>query len=185
MTVQSVRSVPTIVHRGKFNEVKAGLFSDKPLRSVLLLPVNAYIKNDGRAVMAKGCALVARERFRGIDLNWGMELELQGRKRGNYGMLKTEARGNYPAIIWNKRDVTVVAFPTQWHFIEQADLSLIERSLGVIVTMADYFKWSNVYLPEIGCGAGRRNYREEIKPLLMDYLDDRFTVCHLTNEEFW
>ena len=170
------------IKQEKFNEIKSGLFSDKPLGAILLLPVNAYIKLNGKAVMSQGCALVAKERFKGIDLNLGRELEIQGRQRGNYGMFKTEAVGNYPAIIW-KKDVTVVSCPTKWHFTEQSDLSLIERSIGSIVAMADRYQWKDIYLPALGTGAGMRNYKEDIKPILIDYLDERFTVCHLTDSK--
>jgi hypothetical protein len=177
----------------RFQEVQAGLFTDKPLGTVLLLPVNAYIKNNGKAVMAKNCGLVAKQRFRGIDLNWGKELQIQGRQMGNRGMFKTEAVGNYPAIIWKRpgdtikraKDPIIVACPTQWHFVEQADLSLIERSLSVILSMADHYNWNNIFLPEIGCGQGARSWKDEIKPICVDYLDERFTVCHLTDRETW
>jgi hypothetical protein len=145
--------------------------------------VNAYIKNNGKAVMSQGCSLVAKERFKGIDANWGRELEIQGRKRGNYGMIKTEAVGNYPSIIWNKRDVTVVAFPTQWHFIEQSDLSLIERSCSVVLAMADRYQWTNIYSPRLGTGQGQRDWATEIKPILIDYFDERFTICYPFSEE--
>ena len=186
MFAQSLSS-PNIQQRGKkFKEIKCGLFNDKPLRSVLLLSTNAYVKNNGKAVMSQGCALAAKERFKGIDANLGRALEIQGRKRGNYGMFKTEAVGNYPAIIWKKPgEPIIVSCPSQWHFVEKSDLSLIERSLGIIVNMADYYKWNNIYLPALGTGAGRRNWKDEIKPILMDYLDERFTVCHLIDSELW
>ena len=175
----------------RFHEVHAGLFTDKPLGSVLLLPVNAYIKNNGKAVMAKNCGLVAKQRFRGIDLSWGRELQIQGRQIGNRGMFKTEAVGNYPAIIWKRpgdtvkraKDPTIVACPTMWHFVEQADLSLIERSCSVIVDMADYYRWTNIYAPRLGTGQGRRDWATEIKPILMDYFDERFTICYPFSEE--
>jgi len=165
-----------------FKEIKSGLFNDKPANAVLLLPVNAYIKSNGKAVMAMGCALVAKARFKGIDANWGSALEAQGRRRGNYGLYKTEAVGNRPAIIWQKpKDPIIVAFPTQWEFNKKADLSLIERSLSDVLAMADHYKWSNIYLPAIGTGCGQRSWKTEIKPILIDYLDNRFTVCHLGN----
>jgi hypothetical protein len=174
--------MPTITSsKTSFKEIKGGLFTtEKPPNSVILLPVNAYIKSNGKAVMAQGCALAAKQKYKGIDLRWGQELERQGRMRGNRGLYKTDAVGNIPAIINDKP--IIVACPTQWHFVEKSDLSLIERSIIYIVTMADFYRWTSIFLPEIGCGAGGRSWKYEIKPILKNYLDGRFTVCHLTNE---
>lgn len=173
-----------IATQSKPQIIKDDLFAPKPPGSVLVVPVNAYVRNDGRAVMGDYCAAVAKKKFKGIDLRWGQELERQGRLRGNNGIFKTEAVGNHVAIIWD--NPKVVAFPTKWHFNTtflngrtysgKADLGLIDRSTCELVTLADYHGWQRVYMPRAGTGRGERLW-EEVWPILEAYLDSRFIIC--------
>lgn len=177
MLAVSVKPKPKII--------KADLFAPKPWGSVIVIPVNAYVKNDGRAVMAKGCAGVARKKFKDIDANWGSALLSQGRLKGNAGLLKTEAVGNHVTLIYD--EPKIVAFPTQYHFTDvclggrwfskKADLGLIDRSACELAVMADYYAWHSIFLVAVGCGQGQRDFETEVRPILNEYLDDRFTIC--------
>lgn len=177
MLATPVKSKPQIV--------KEDLFAPKHAGAVLVIPVNPYIKNDGKAVMAKGVAGTAARKFKGIDANWGNALLVRGRLKGNAGLIRTEAVGVEPAIIWDHP--MIVAFPTQWHFdnahmagkhfSKKADLGLIRRSCYGLVAMADFYKWYSIYLPRVGCGQGERDFEEEVRPILEDCLDARFKIC--------
>jgi len=152
--------------------------------AVLAIPSNGYIRQDGRAVMGIGYAAQAKRRFKGIDLRLGSALENQGRMRGNFGHIKTEAVGNLPTIIWE--NPTCVSFPVQWHFAHKykkktpapCDPGLIDRSLINLVEMATYHKWPAIYIPKLGWEEGVTDWEHEVLPYIRDYLDDRFILCY-------
>src|SRR5262245_32053977 len=70
-------------------------------------------------------------------------------------------------------------FPVKHRWFEDADLGLISRSLSELVIAVNKWVTQMVYLPRPGCGNGGRNWWSEVRPLLVDQLDDRFTVVDL------
>ena len=59
----------------------------------------------------------------------------------------------------------------------KARIDIIEKSLQEIVELADNNPhWKRILIPKVGCGAGELDFKV-IKPLMEQYLDDRFICC--------
>jgi len=130
------------------------------------ITTNGVRKLNGAAVMGRGVARQALERYPGIDLVLGHEL-----RWGNHVfVLKVGRAQASPAgqpILFN--------FPVKHHWREPADLNLITRSANELVRMAGELEWHRVLLPRPGCGNGGLDWRQ-VGPVLDQVLDDRFHV---------
>jgi hypothetical protein len=58
----------------------------------------------------------------------------------------------------------------------KARIDIIVQSAKELVKLADHNKWSKVYLPRPGCGAGELTWAD-VKPAIENILDNRFIVC--------
>ena len=128
---------------------------------VICITTNGTVKKDGSAVMGRGCALEAREKFRGIDKKLG-------------SLLKVSGNGVYILENFGK---CILSFPVKHNWDEMADINLIEKSLKSLVRMVDFYGWKIVALPRPGCGNGGLNW-DDVKPILQKYLDDRFIIVN-------
>ena len=154
-------------------EKKADLWVvDADLRVISTNPVT---RNDGAAVMGRGCAKEAKERFPGLEYHFGRLLD----KHGNRVMrlAETAPDGTHALGLFSKdRTGTVLAsFPVKKHWREEAMPELIRRSADQLLALADKFGYERIALPRPGCGNGRLLWAD-VKVLLEPVLDDRFTV---------
>lgn len=129
-----------------------------------VITTNGTVKANGRAVMGRGCARQATERYPFLQLKLGRLLK---------------AHGNHAFVVWidevNPNDPPLVSFPVKHAWDQRADLKLIERSAVELVVLADKHGWEKVVLPRPGCGNGQRKW-SEVKGILQPLLDNRFTV---------
>lgn len=149
------------------------LLAPKPPRSVTCIGTNGFIKHDGKGVMGgdpQGYPRVAKSLYKGIENNLGLELERQGRPRGQACV--DNPVGNHVALIW--QTPMILSFPIKWVWWEDADMQLIERSAKELVKVVTKLALLHAYLHPIGDG---RDWDHEVKPLLKRYFDDRFTIC--------
>ena len=80
------------------------------------------------------------------------------------------------------KSVLIYAFPTKFHWKQQSSLVLIKRSAFMLSYLAHYhrvFAYDPVYLPHVGCGLGRLSWNDQVRPILDEYLDDRFVAVSL------
>lgn len=126
-----------------------------------VITTNPDTNRDGAAVMGRGCAREARERITGIEYHFAKLL----RRHGNRVMRLTRPR----------KGAALASFPVKHHWHERADPELIRRSAGQLVALADKFGYERVVIPRPGCGNGSLSWGE-VRPLLEDVLDDRFTI---------
>lgn len=129
--------------------------------SVIVIPTNGVVKDDGRLVMGAGVAKQAKDRFRDIDLILGK---------------KVASNGNYVHVIDFEFDKIIFSFPTKHHYNESSDIKLIEKSIKQLCNQTNWCELNEVYLPRVGCGLGNLDWITEVKPLLSGYLDDRFII---------
>lgn len=127
-----------------------------------VVTTNGVTTKRGAAVMGRGCALEAKERYPGIEMELGTLLE-----RG----------GNHVYLIRTKTflDAAILSFPVKEIWSDPAKLDLIERSVKELVALADqYPEWKTIVMGRAGCGSGRLTW-SQVQPLMRG-LDDRF-VC--------
>lgn len=123
------------------------------------ITTNGTITRGGRGVMGRGVALQATQRYPRMRKTLGAHLVEHG---NHVGILLPGP----PAL---------VSFPVKREWHEAADLDLIERSTHELLILTQDRGWTRVVLPRPGCGNGRRQW-ETVKPILADYLNDRFVV---------
>jgi len=129
--------------------------------AVIVITTNGTVKKNGEAVMGRGCALEAKQRFPRLPLFLGDRLTL----RGNHVHYFSRCLG-LPDL---------VTFPVKHNWWEKADLALIERSCKELLKLAYDFNWEKIIVPRPGCGNGGLDWRD-VKPVLERYFDDRFLV---------
>ena len=131
------------------------------------ITTNGTIKTDGRAVMGRGVAKQATERYVGIAKLLGAHLREHGNHVGILALTDDPEHG--PPI-------PLVSFPVKHLWDQWADLDLIGRSADELVALTDRRGWARVVLPRPGCNNGKRNWEQEVRPILAPILDDRFVV---------
>lgn len=125
---------------------------------VVCITTNGTVKANGEAVMGRGCAAEAKERFKGIARELGGLIQ-------SYGNNVMELR---------KREGPLLSFPVKHNWWEEADLKLIERSAGKLWVHADDSPEVNFILPRPGCGNGGLKW-EDVKPVI-EFLPDNVLV---------
>lgn len=134
---------------------RAGLF---------LITTNSTVKADGRLVMGRGMARQARERFPGLDLALGTQIQVVCGNQGVYGLLISR---RWPAA-------KVAAFQVKYHWQRPADLSLITRSATALTWWTRYHADCAIHLNFPGIGNGGLT-RTAVLPLLAT-LPDNVTI---------
>lgn len=127
----------------------------------IVIPTNGYVKNNGECVMGKELALQAKTKFPCLSLDLGEQIQ----KYGN--------------VVFGLRRYRLFTFPVKHNWWEKANLDLIKKSCKELLTIVHY-NFSDipkpVYLPKVGCGNGKLEWKD-VKSILEGILDDRFVVC--------
>lgn len=147
------------------------------------ITTNGYIRSGGRAVMGRGTALQAKDRYSDIERNLSTHLTVYG---------------NVPGILVVDRGTSIVSFPTKidgmtnppkhlilprskylyegktyvYGYHLKSFLYLIVDSARKLVTLANENDWETVVLPKVGCGEGGLEWDQVHKSL--HFMDDRF-----------
>lgn len=121
---------------------------------------NGYVRNDGHAVMGRGCALEARQKFPEFPKEFGRALLTFGNR------------------LFRFESYRIITFPVKYNWWERADLGLIRDScLQLESLLNDKVNAPPVvYLPRPGCGNGQLDWLTEVKPVIQDLLSDRVVV---------
>jgi len=129
----------------------------------IVITTNGTVKTNGKAVMGKGCALEAANKWPNLPELLGIAI----RTSGNH--------------VYGFRLGTVyhlITFPVKHAWYEKADIILIVRSVHELVKFVNAWQFKTVAMPRPGCGNGRLEWgvvHAAIEPLL----DNRFTVVTL------
>lgn len=124
--------------------------------AILVLTTNGSLSRDGRAILGRGCARQAGERFPDLPQRLGTMLQ----RFGNH----VHALGD-----------NLVSFPVEETAWSQPDPQLIRRSAQELRTLADRAGHRLLLVPRPGCGFGGLRW-QEVRPLLADLFDERFLV---------
>lgn len=146
------------------------------------ITTNGSVKANGRAVMGRGTAKQATDRFFAMQLTLGKAIQIYGNHvvvlfEPGQGLQHVSPKfdDRPPARI---EDWALVSFPVKYEWDEKADLELIARSARELLLLTEAWGWKQVVLPRPGCGNGHRKW-SQVRPILQPILDDRFTVVTL------
>ena len=129
----------------------------------IVITTNGTVKKDGRAVMGRGIALQAIERFENLP----------------YALARgVKEKGNIVFALWG---FGLISFPVKHNWWESASLDLIEESCKQLREVADKVlnpnsycledqqtlkgKLTTIYMVRPGCGAGGLDWKD-VKPIL-------------------
>ena len=131
----------------------------------LCVTTNGIIKKNGCAVMGKGIALQAKQRYPYIDKILAQKIQ----KNGNIVSPLIKVDGH-----------CILSFPTKHHWKDSSDLELIKESATQLKTHFDeQSEKPVVILPRPGCSNGKLDWADVkaiIEPIL---IDDNFLVISL------
>lgn len=137
------------------------LWADLGEPALRFITTNGYVKTNGEAVMGRGCAREARDRYPGIAARLGRAIARSG--------------NHVHGIDHDLYLGPILSFPVKHRWDEPADPELIVRSAYEAVAAFDRYGVDTALLPRPGCGNGRLSW-SQIEPLIAPILDDRFTV---------
>ena len=120
----------------------------------VVVTTNGIVKKNGEAVMGRGVARQAKDRFPNLARRLAHVLK---------------RRGNHIAIF---EDIKIVTFPTKHNWKDSSSLELIDQSC---VEIASLPYDATFVMPKPGCGLGNLTWNQ-VRPILEKRLDDRFTV---------
>lgn len=172
-----------------FNIQKRDIFSCIGEVDAICITTNGYVNKQGFAIMNKGCAKEAVERWKEKDIPRILAQKIR-------------ENGNVVNLLFQEQGTWIISFPVKPSFVENADISLIvphlrrvyankkyvpgyavyadlskiKQSAKQLRNIADKMNFKKIVLPLPGCGAGGLK-PWKVLPILNKYFDERFTVC--------
>ena len=132
----------------------------------ICVTTNGIIKRNGHAVMGRGIALTANQRFN-LSLQLAGYLTKFGNRAFHMGVKKDALTG---------RQMRVITFPTKHDWKDKSDIELIKTSAHQVAAICNKFNIKTCYLTKPGCSNGGLNWERQVRPVLEEILDDRFIV---------
>jgi hypothetical protein len=168
-------------------EIRGNLFDQIGIADIICITTNGFVKNNGRAVMGRGCAAEALKRWPEIDWLLGDLLTRHGNFPYDLGEDHLTHIWSFPVkfhsghcsddksnvVSHMRRQFNPGDFVPGWALV--ASMQQIEESALSMVTVADVEEYEKIVIPRPGCGAGELKW-EEVKPELENLLDDRFYI---------
>ena len=155
----------------ELNIGKNGNIFDLPQdNEAVCVTTNGIVKANGDAVMGAGIALQANRHFN-LAPRLGQYINQYGNRAFNLGLYqRVTLQGTFTFNIFS--------FPTKHDWKNDSDINLICRSAEQLMEMCTKFNVTKCYLTPPGCGCGKLNWENTVKPWLSQILDDRFVVVH-------
>lgn len=138
-------------------EAVGDLWASHAQGDIIVITTNLTRCSSGLAVMGRGCAKEAADRFPMLKRDLGAQI----------------GRGAARVLWWP--GYRLVTFPVKRHWRDPADLNLIERSARELLQLVRVHDWTQVVVPRPGCGAGQLDW-DDVRPRLARIWDDRFVV---------
>jgi len=126
------------------------------------ITTNGYIKRNGQAVMGRGCAKEAADRFTGLAQFLG------------FSLIQYQ---NHVFYLHQFGDRGIITFPVKENWSDRASIPLIKQSARELIEMTiPYFEITEkIYLPRPGCGNGGLEWNN-VKPEIENILTDQVVV---------
>ena len=153
--------------------IKGNIWDKHTEGSFICITVNCTPNSRGVAIMGKGIALEAANRYSYLPI-------LLGRTQIEFGEEEFfSSRSKRPQVFKSCRLIT---FPTKVIWKEKSNIILIQNSCDLLMKMLEDSKFdfipTPIYLPKPGCSNGGLLW-EEVEPAITEILDDRFIICDL------
>lgn len=143
------------------HEIIGELWEEHARGAVIAITTNGMVNRVGRAVMPRGCARQAHDRFPDLIKTLGTLIKHHGNHVFDLGH-------------------QIVSFPVEEDPYQNPEIRLIEQSCQELIELADYKGWKKIVVPRPGCGGGGLEWKE-VKTILLRHFDERFYV--ITNKE--
>lgn len=127
--------------------------------AIVAVTTNGQVTRSGKAVMGRGVAAQASQRFPWFSERLGACIAEKGNHVHHLGE-------------------NLVSFPVEHSPYEIPDLGLIEQSARELAVLADEAGWTAVVVPRPGCGGGGLSWKD-VRPILERYFDERFLIITL------
>lgn len=121
----------------------------------IVVPTNLTTNVHGMAIMGRGVAVQATNKFPLLKKIYGKYLQDEILS----GVMFYAGR--------------IICVPVKKHWIDKADVTLIKKSLNILISLLK--EDEKVALPLVGCGFGELT-QQEVLPILEEMLDNRFTL---------
>lgn len=149
---------------------KVNILSKNVLNSAdaICFTSNGMTKKDGRLVMGAGVAKQFRDTFPNLDQEAGTAVKTYGHRCQTVRQM-----------MYLGNSLNIISFPTKYDWKDKSDIKLIKRSAMQLMEMTNKYGWKAVYLPAPGVSNGGLSWENEVKPLLIKMLDNRFIITFL------
>ena len=137
-------------------EISGDLWAEHAAGAVVVITTNGAVTRDGKAIMLRGCACQAKERYPELTPLIRPLLDLHGMQVFELGR-------------------RIVSFPVEADPYQNPELCLIEQSCRELVELVDIKGWQRIVVPRPGCGGGGLAW-DYVRPVLEQYFDERFYV---------
>ena len=170
-------------------EIKKDLFEcllDPSVDAICITTNGQYLTN-GQACMGGGCAGVCARLWPETSLRLGTLLKYT-KQNVPFIIGAVDANDNYiePTfdIVKNKKfKALIFSFPTINNLWDGANLDLIVKSATILVEHVNKCGLQNIVSARFGSGIGGLDWHQEVKPLVENILDDRFTIVSFDHED--
>lgn len=139
------------------------------ITDAVCVTTNGCINSKGYAIMGKGIALSAKELFPNIEIKLGRLLKHNGNHAFDCGVYQTH-------ILDTDQMYHVFTMPTKNNWKDKSNIELIRQSAEELVKLCDENGIKRCFLPCPGCTNGQLDYQNDVRPVLLNILDDRFVI---------
>lgn len=137
----------------------------------VVIPTNLYVTKDGKAVMGRGLALQAAQKWPQSPLWYGFHLleHIRSTPMGRNPHMEDINRFDLLAV---NHEWRLLFLPVKTSWQQQARKGLINASLDNLAILLDKPVLNGVQLaiPRLGCGNGGLSWEKDVKPIIRPFL---------------
>lgn len=141
----------------------------------VVIPTSIGWRRDGTAVLGRGLAKQAADRWPDLPIDYGEQCMLRGAATP---VLAHRPRGLNPRnlLLFPVKPLNAAAPQLSWQ--APVSLELIQRSLKQLRAMIFELSGGNIYLPDVGCGNGQLP-TAVVRPYIEEAFKDIERVVHV------
>lgn len=135
----------------------------------LVITTNGFVRKDGEAVMGRGIALEANNRYPGLAKDVGTRI----RNFGNNVHIFFDYDPKFELITFPVKPIFGPNGEPGWK--AKAQFPIILSSIEELLYFVDRYDWMDILMPRPGAGNGGLDWKQ-VKSKIEPLLDNRFTV---------